>query len=442
MDPFREDLLADLGGLASRPPEARLVSTVTGQIVEAEALDAEYWWRNMRNPVRFTDGSRPPDRRRASHLSRDRPAGHSSILPDGRPARGRGARARACESLHESKMTTIRFPRLRHIAMWPDMIGRHRASFDGPADPRGLPLYPWNRERFWFAVTTEAADLVNPPFDHPLLGFRQRGAPPSWLNHLDEQVLPWIADHAIEGVAVLTGGRGSGDGARRRAVAMAGCAGARGVRCRAAPPDAVRQGSDARAAHRRSNPMRATGSLQADRACRTSPWRSTRSGASPLQPTRRRIISWSRRHIGAAPDRRREHSIASRNSRGLITAARFRTVTHVEIAGPHSAIAHLDPSPVCDDLGSYLLHPALLDGALQGLFGLLADRQHQLQGVGFLPWRFGRVRFLAPFGRLPDAPGCGSPGSASDRCPPISPFSTMQATSLRNSPIAGSGASS
>ena len=64
-------------------------------------------------------------------------------------------------------------------------------------------------------------------------------------------------------------------------------------------------------------------------------------------------------------------------------------------------IAYLDPSPVCDDLGSYLLHPALLDGALQGLFGLLADRQHQMQGVGFLPWRFGHVRFSAPFGRAP-----------------------------------------
>src|SRR5882724_5187752 len=55
MDPFREDLLHDLRGLASRPPEALLVSTVTGDVVEAEELDAEYWWRNIRHPVRFTD---------------------------------------------------------------------------------------------------------------------------------------------------------------------------------------------------------------------------------------------------------------------------------------------------------------------------------------------------------------------------------------------------
>ena len=42
-----------------------------------------------------------------------------------------------------------------------------------PSDPCGLPLYPWQRERFWFGRTVEAAEPVNPVCDHPLLGFRQ-----------------------------------------------------------------------------------------------------------------------------------------------------------------------------------------------------------------------------------------------------------------------------
>src|SRR5262249_23301524 len=75
--------------------------------------------------------------------------------------------------------------------------------FDGVADPRGLPLYPWDRQSFWFSFTAEAANPVNPPLDHPLLGFPQRGQLPHWLNHLDEQVVPWLGDHAIEGVPVL-----------------------------------------------------------------------------------------------------------------------------------------------------------------------------------------------------------------------------------------------
>ena len=55
MDPIRDDLLASLIGLSSRYPNARLVSTVTGEGVEGEPLDAEYWWRNIRSPVRFAE---------------------------------------------------------------------------------------------------------------------------------------------------------------------------------------------------------------------------------------------------------------------------------------------------------------------------------------------------------------------------------------------------
>jgi hypothetical protein len=76
-------------------------------------------------------------------------------------------------------------------------------------------------------------------------------------------------------------------------------------------------------------------------------------------------------------------------------------VSRIEVAGAAAAVAHLDVSPLDADLDPYLLHPALLDGALQALLGLLADRQHQVEGVSFLPWRFGRVRLLAPFGRVP-----------------------------------------
>src|SRR5262252_2455631 len=43
MDPICEGLLASLVGLSSRPPNARLVSTVTGEAVESGQLDAEYW---------------------------------------------------------------------------------------------------------------------------------------------------------------------------------------------------------------------------------------------------------------------------------------------------------------------------------------------------------------------------------------------------------------
>ena len=85
---------------------------------------------------------------------------------------------------------------------------------------------------------------------------------------------------------------------------------------------------------------------------------------------------------------------------GLDYGPRFRTVDHVEVTANDAAIVHLDPAPIGEPLDAYLLHPALLDGALQGLLGLLEGHRRALPGTGFLPWRFGRVRLAAPFGRV------------------------------------------
>ena len=402
MDPFREDLLADLAGLAWRPPEARLVSTVTGQIVGAEALDAEYWWRNVRHPVRFSDavGQLIAEGYRIFLEVGPRPI-LQSYLADG--LRCAEVQGRVLASLSRTQGSGDPFPAIAARCHAAGYDWTPSPSFDGPSDPRGLPLYPWNRERFWFAVTTEASDLVNPPFDHPLLGFRQRGAAVSWVNHLDEQVLPWIADHAVEGVAVLPAS----------AILEMALAAAR-WRWSDAPALEVFDVELRRPMPFDKGRMR---ELRSALLSDEGDWELTSRSRLSSEPMAvyavarisaatdsSRIISWasstsSRSRIESASLYRLAHLA------GLDYGYRFRTVTRVDVADPHNAIAYLDPSPVSEDLESYLLHPALLDGALQGLFGLLADRQHQMQGVGFLPWRFGRVRLSAPFGRIPRQAG-------------------------------------
>jgi len=49
----------------------------------------------------------------------------------------------------------------------------------------------------------------------------------------------------------------------------------------------------------------------------------------------------------------------------------------------------------------YLLHPALLDGALQGLVALLADQVDANAGVTCCPGASGRVRLFELDGRMP-----------------------------------------
>src|SRR5215469_11359724 len=147
MDPFRQGLLADLAGLASRPPEARLISTVTGHIVEAEALDAEYWWRNVRYPVRFTDAvAELIGEGHRIFLEIGPRAILQSYLTDG--LRSSEVQGRVLASLSRERDDDDPFPAISARCHAAGYDWTSSPSFDGPSDPRGLPLYPWTRERF------------------------------------------------------------------------------------------------------------------------------------------------------------------------------------------------------------------------------------------------------------------------------------------------------
>src|SRR3954470_3165789 len=202
MDPIRDDLIAELAGLSSEAPRECLISTVTAEPVPAGLLGPDYWWRNIRKPVRFAEAT--------SALVE---AGYGIFVEIGpNPVlqaylhdalRAKEGQGRVLSSLSRKQADQDPFPAIAaqcHVAGH-DIIGAVR--FDGPTDPRGLPLYCWDRERFWFDRTVESANPVDPVFDHPLLGFRQAAPLPFWLNHLDPDLLPWLADHAVEGIPVL-----------------------------------------------------------------------------------------------------------------------------------------------------------------------------------------------------------------------------------------------
>jgi len=398
MDPIREDLLTSLAGLSSRHPKVRLVSTVTGRAVEGEQLDAEYWWRNIRSPVRFAEAiAQLIDEDHRIFLEIGPTAILQSYLTDG--LRAANVEGRVLASLSRKPTDGNPFPAIAahcHVAGYDLTSAQH---FDGPADPHGLPLYPWDRRKFWFDVTSEAADPINRPFDHPLLGFRQHSPIPCWLNHLDEQVLPWIGDHVVEGMPVLP------------AAAMVEMALAA---AKSRWPDAsvleVRDFEMRRPLPFDKGRMRETrvliGSEEGDWELASRPRLSNEpltvhavgriGSATDARPT----IYWEDTPPTQAqfgPERL--YHLA--HLTGLNYGIRFRTVSRVEVSGSKSALAHLDPAPLADELESYLVHPALLDGALQALLGLVAERQDQLEGVSFLPWRFGRVRLVAPLGRVP-----------------------------------------
>ncbi|TDV49773.1 type I polyketide synthase [Actinophytocola oryzae] len=58
VDQVREELLTALTGTDPRPSEVPFVSTVTGEVLDTTALDARYWFDNLRDQVRFEDATR------------------------------------------------------------------------------------------------------------------------------------------------------------------------------------------------------------------------------------------------------------------------------------------------------------------------------------------------------------------------------------------------
>ena len=398
MEPIRDDLLADLAGLSSGVPHTMLISTVSGDPVGRGELDAGYWWHNIRSPVRFTDGMARlvDDGLRIFVEIGPNPVLQAYLHDALRAAEGPG---RVLGTLSRKQAGDDPFPAIAarcHVAGH-DITRAER--FDGPTERGGLPLYPWQKERFWFERTVESSNPINPRFDHPLLGFRQTGAAPFWLNHLDPEVLPWLADHAVEGVPVLPAA----------AVVEMALAAARLRR----PDAAAIEVADVEL--RRPLPFdngRAR-EIRSVEVGEDGDWElASRPRLADEPPTLHAVARLATAGeypppplFGAVPPSRGEVDAASlyrlAAQLGLDYGSQFRTVAGIELLGPDEALAHLDPSVIAEPLEPYVIHPALMDGALQGLLALIADRSESFAGVSFLPWRFGRVRATAPFGRAP-----------------------------------------
>ena len=396
MDPLRDGLLADLSGLSSGTPHALLVSAVTSDQVQPGQLDGEYWWRNIRSPVRFADGM-------AALVA----AGFRIFVEIGpHPVlqaylhdalRAVGGQGRVLATLTRRQGGDDPFPGIAarcHVAGC-DITGGER--FDGSVELGGLPLYVWQKEHFWFGRTVEDAHSMDPPFDHPLLGFRQGGPVPSWLNHLDPDVLPWLADHAVEGVPVLPA-------AAVLEMALAA---------------ALLRRPEAGAVEVLDVELRRPLSFDKGRSREIRTLVSEEEGdwelSSRLRLSDEPLTLHAVARLVTAGEREPPPRLAGpaaiegvvdadtlyqrATQLGLDYGPRFRTVRRIELLGRGEARAHLDPSVVGGAGDDYLVHPALLDGALQALLALITGSHTDLACVSFLPWRFGRVRVAAPFGR-------------------------------------------
>ncbi len=77
LEPLHQPLLASLGKFATRASAIPFISTVTGTAFDGRLLDGEYWWRNVRETVRFRDAVVTAAQQGAGPVYRNRAAPNS-----------------------------------------------------------------------------------------------------------------------------------------------------------------------------------------------------------------------------------------------------------------------------------------------------------------------------------------------------------------------------
>ncbi|MGI5526011.1 SDR family NAD(P)-dependent oxidoreductase [Streptomyces syringium] len=206
MDSLRPALEKALAGLAPHPGHLPMVSSVTGRVLPGTTADADYWWRNVREPVRFADSAGTLLDHGCDALVEIGP--HPVLAPYlRRTAAGRARRAEVVPTLSRSDGD----PGALDTAVARLAAAGARLDWDRyfprPGRVVDLPAYPWQRERHWSGEphwwdTEPAEDAAAAP-DHPLLGIHRSHPDPTWRHTLEPAHLPWLADHRVGGSAVL-----------------------------------------------------------------------------------------------------------------------------------------------------------------------------------------------------------------------------------------------
>ncbi|MEU9250412.1 type I polyketide synthase [Streptomyces sp. NPDC048270] len=213
VEDIRDALAQALAGVAALEPKVPFYSTVTGAWVEdADVLDGDYWYRNLRGQVGFGPA--------VAHLAEQ---GHGVFVevsahpvlvqPITETADTTGGDVVVTGSLRREDGGLRRL-----LASMAELFVRGVPVDWSSVLPAGatsahveLPTYAFDHQHYWLQpgeAATDAASLGLAGADHPLLGAVVR-LPQSdglvFTSRLSLRTHPWLADHTIGGVVLLPG---------------------------------------------------------------------------------------------------------------------------------------------------------------------------------------------------------------------------------------------
>ena len=365
MDPLREDLQAGLADLAPTSAGIPLYSTVTGTRIDGGGVNGHYWWQNVRATVLFAAAFREMLADGYTHFVE---IGPHPVLASSMK-----------ELIAEQQLDALVVPSLRRDeADDAVLLGSLGALYSHGQDVKWdvlygqdgghvcLPTYPWQSKRYW-NESLEAWEDRHYTEVQPLLGQRVNASQPAWEREVNARVLPYLADHRIQGTTLVPG-------AALIEMALAAAREVYGDGCYAVEDLEFRKAvvlPDTADPRLRTTLYQESGRVEITSYTATPSGERTWTTHATAQLDQR-VPAPARLDLdaeGAGCDREvtRDEFYARSRQLGFEYGPAFQAVQSI-VCGPRSAVGRVTiPAEIRDDLEGYRFHPALIDAAFQVL---------------------------------------------------------------------------
>ncbi|HEV2639065.1 MAG TPA: SDR family NAD(P)-dependent oxidoreductase [Actinocrinis sp.] len=212
VEQIREELLTELRGITPGTSDIPFYSAVTGGQLDTAGLDPDYWYRNLRQPVRFDEVTRvlldrgyglfveaSPHPVLTLGLQETIAAAGTAALVVGTLRRDHGGAADFLGSVAQAHVGGVPVD-------WDSVLGRR------PGGQVDLPPYAFQRRRYWQDAAEPSGDALGRAglraSGHPLLGAAvdvAGGEAVVLTGRLSLRTHSWLADHEVDGRALLPG---------------------------------------------------------------------------------------------------------------------------------------------------------------------------------------------------------------------------------------------
>lgn len=204
MDPILADLSAALASIKPGATGLPLFSTVTGELITGEEIDAEYWCKNVRQSVRFAHGIESVIASGNFHFIE---VGPHPVLKTS---------IKECLDRHavngSSIVTTLNRTQPEPLSIYRALAALHCAGgkiFWTEFFPDGgqfipLPTYAWQREHYWHETEVSMEKRLGRP-GYIYMNEKVRAPKPAWQLEVNKYLLPYLQDHQVENMVVFPG---------------------------------------------------------------------------------------------------------------------------------------------------------------------------------------------------------------------------------------------